>query len=124
MRDYRGKSFAARAMVLCGCLVLFGMRAPFARAAGDMTGFVNGIVVDMHDVPVQHAQVELDDIASGAMKDITTTDDTGGYVFQGVEPGKYMVTITADRFLPWEIQDVNVSAGRTVTVARVRLRSR
>jgi hypothetical protein len=126
MKNFSRKNFGVRLLTVLVGLLMVGLYAPGARAARMFAsgGAINGVVVDKTDVPVHHAQVELDDAASGAMKDITTTDDTGGYGFQDVMPGHYVVKITADGFLPWMIHDVSVSAGNTTTLARVKLRGR
>ena len=44
------------------------------------------------------------------------TNETGGYVFEGLNAGSYTVRITASGFTPFEVRNLKVDAGRAVSL--------
>lgn len=55
---------------------------------------VIGTVIDVREAPVQNATVQLRDLSTGGVVAKTTTDDKGGYVYPGLDPGTYVVEMT------------------------------
>jgi hypothetical protein len=77
--------------------------------AGSGSGAMAGVVVDEAIRPVPGADVR----AEGHFN--VTTDTGGRFVVEGLEPGNYLVHVTADGFLPMQT-GVEVTAGDATTV--------
>jgi hypothetical protein len=84
------------------CLALAGCASPGAEepqtdfsdldlAVTEDTGAIRGIVVDERIRPVAGASVKL----TGGLERTTTSDDQGRFVFSGLTPGTYFLTVTS-----------------------------
>lgn len=82
---------------------------------------VSGWVTDTDDAAVAGARVTLEDAAARALQN-GITDAEGRFRFAAVQPGLYVVKITATGFAAWRIKDVLVvRTGEEVTVPQVQL---
>ncbi len=77
-------------------------------------GSLRGLVTDELGAAVVGASVILND-ASGVQKAATTTNGEGVYVFNGVAPGKYLVSAMAEGFAASEGAKVDLAAGQRQT---------
>lgn len=75
---------------------------------------LRGLVTDELGAAVVGASVVLNDV-NGVQKAATTTNGEGVYVFNGVQPGKYLVTATAEGFAASEGAEVDLNAGQRQT---------
>lgn len=78
------------------------------------TATLNGTVSDPQGAVVPGAKVVLTNPATGATRDVTTTQ--GLYTFANVPPGSYTVRVEAKGFAIQEIKDVSLEVGRAATL--------
>lgn len=95
---------------------------PFAGLAddvevGDTVGAITGVVVDAAIRPLANATVEV--VSTGAN---TTTDATGRFAFEDLEPGTYFLRAAAYRHEPTQVSvDVVAGSPSTVRILLVRV---
>src|SRR5690606_24931024 len=95
-------------------LVLAGVVAD-AVLAQQTTGAVRGVVRDPQGAVVPGATIELLNVETG----VTLTRTTGAeglYAFTLVQPGTYVLTVTAEGFRPVALTEIRVEVNRTTTV--------
>jgi hypothetical protein len=88
--------------------------------AQTITGSVVGSVVDPSDLPVAGATVELTQTATGARREIVT-EERGDFVFSGLEPGEYTVSVTVSGFKKLEKSRIMLSAAEVLPVGKLTL---
>jgi len=82
---------------------------------------VAGVVTDTDDAAIPGAKVRLLAVESKAVRQ-AESDATGVFSLEGVEPGRYTLTIAAKGFAEWKIRDVLVvHPGENVVVPQVQL---
>jgi hypothetical protein len=85
------------------------------------TASVAGTITDTDGAAISAAAVTLENVASKAIRSITT-DVSGGYAFPEVAPGEYLVTVRAPSFSSWKIREVLVvHEGESVAIPTVQL---
>jgi hypothetical protein len=72
---------------------------------------LRGTVTDAVGAVIVGATVTLTGPESSSPPRKTLTEGDGSYVFRGLGPGTYHLTINADGFAPWTGQEVELSAG-------------
>ena len=82
------KLLVAVVIFLCACSPVFAQTATTA---------LRGTAADPSGAVVPGAAITLSDVASG-LRTVRTTDSKGEYVFSPIEPGKYLITISARGF--------------------------
>ncbi len=87
-----------------------------SESEAETTGEVHGIVKLQNEVVAGGATVRLE----GTQRETTTADD-GSYVFSGVAPGEYSVTVIFAGYDTVSSEPFNVVAGGTATVPVVTL---
>ena len=96
-------------------ILLFGLSAP-VHAQGLTTGAISGAVVNDQNQPVEAAQIQVVNTATGATAGTMTRSD-GRYFIQGLEVGdRYRVTARRIGFAPRTVEPVRVSLGQTTPV--------
>jgi type 1 fimbria pilin len=68
-----------------------------AVLAQTATTTLRGTIADPSGAFVPGATINLKDVASD-LHSVRTTDSKGEYVFSPIEPGKYLITVSANRF--------------------------
>jgi hypothetical protein len=76
-------------------LAFLGLAAASSRA--QFSGNVQGIVMDPSGAVVAGASVELHNLDNGLSQN-TTTNASGNYSFNNLQPGSYVITVTAKGF--------------------------
>jgi hypothetical protein len=90
------RSFVVVVALLAGLQVGLAQTAPkpaaqvTVDAPSSLPGSVEGSVVDADDRPIAHAYVKLQPAHGDAM--VSSTDEDGGFRFEGVSPGTFTVT--------------------------------
>jgi len=79
------------------------------------TGTVTGLVTDPSHAAIPGAKVTLTDTATGVPQ-ATVTNDTGRYIFVGVQPGDYNVTVSKESFRTVKVSTQNVKVGSALTL--------
>jgi len=99
--------------------------APGSRPAtplipDNQPGTVSGTVLDSNGAQVPGALVAL--IMPGSKPERTlTTDDTGSFKFDGVEPGKFSLNITSTGFNAWSVNDLSLHSSEAYELPPVAL---
>jgi hypothetical protein len=84
-------------------------------------GRMNGLVTDPSDALVPDAVVTLRSEATGVLLS-TKSDDSGGYIFDLLNPGLYTLEVKAAGFKQFQVQHVRVGvAGRVGVNARMQV---
>src|ERR1700747_857341 len=83
--------------ILWTCLIAIALVAPSLLCAQAYFGTVSGELTDASGAVVQGASVMLSDEEKG-FNFITTSDNSGRYLFRSVAPGLYAVTAEAKGF--------------------------
>jgi Carboxypeptidase regulatory-like domain len=91
------------------------------QPAAITAGSVTGTVADTDGAAVSGARVTLEDVASKATQS-TEAGGLGAFTFSPVAPGRYILTIHANGFSPWKINDILVvHDGEDLVVPEVKL---
>ena len=100
-------------------IVLFGLLAYAAFAAGGVTGTLRGTVVDQTtSKPIANAQVTISAL-SGTFH--ATTDARGFFAILDVPPDTYVVKVTANDYEPITLTGITVFGDQTQSTGVVRL---
>ncbi len=82
------------------------------------TGTIQGTVTDEQGAVVKGATVEAKNTATNFSKNFTTGDD-GRFTILALPSGRYVVTITKDGFAKHNLENIDVTVGRTVGLSPV-----
>ena len=94
---------------------------PDALAQAPDSASISGIITDTDSAAVPNASITLEEVSSKAERK-AVSDANGGYDFSTVQPGTYLLMISAKGFASWKIKDVIVlHKGETYTVPNVEL---
>ena len=96
--------------------MLYGPVDGAAQQVGDLTVRV----VDQTGGVLPHATIVLQPDSTGAIGESVAADETGTYAAKSVKAGKYIVTATADGFVPTK-KTIEVKANQSVNVRLVLL---
>ncbi len=112
--DIRGDSMSTQFYKwLCFmCLALLPCTTLHAQVTADAA--LAGVVKDSSGAVVPDAQVRLDRVDTGAVRE-TRTSGQGEYRFDLLPPGTYNVTISVSGFQTKVIRNVTLAVGQTVT---------
>ncbi|MGH9863318.1 MAG: carboxypeptidase regulatory-like domain-containing protein [Candidatus Acidiferrales bacterium] len=92
-------------------LVLAAPVCVWAQATSS-SGYVTGTVTDPGGAVVPNANVELEQTVTHT-KLTTTTNSAGIYVFSGIPPGPYKLTVTAQGFRAYTVSQFSVNVNRS-----------
>jgi outer membrane receptor protein involved in Fe transport len=109
--------FARHVVRLFHIVRLLMVLAALTAVAGAQTGrgAITGTVQDAHGAVVKDASVKITEQATGTSRQ-TTTNSSGVYRIDAVEPGTYNVSIEAKGFAPETVTNAIVEASRTLTL--------
>jgi hypothetical protein len=97
------------------------MRPSNQLAADQQTGgSIVGTVLDTEGAEVPNALVTLENTDSKVERTLTT-DGTGFFKFDAVEPGRFSLTVTSTGFAPWISTDVSLQTGQSYELPPVAL---
>lgn len=78
-------------------------------------GTVSGLVLDSTKAAVVNAKVDLTSKDTNVTRS-TQTNESGNYRFDAVDPGSYVVKVTADGFKSFAVEPFPVGGGQTVAI--------
>jgi outer membrane receptor protein involved in Fe transport len=105
------ETFRSSMRAFFGVSLLLAMCASLGMAQGGGTGSISGTVTDPNGLSVPGAQVIVRNIATGAERQMTTTD-AGVFTVPFLVPGRYMVSVTKAGFAEFRRENVIVEIGR------------
>ncbi len=88
--------------------------------AQTITGSIVGSVVDPSGLSVVDADVSVVHVATGVARQMKS-DERGDFTFGSLQPGQYMLTVTAAGFKSLVKQQIMLSAAETLPVGRIAL---
>ena len=100
-------------------LILITLLALLAHAQ-TITGSLNGTVVDQSNQILAGASVTLTDERTKLSR-VTTTNDSGGFIFQAVLPGTYSVKVEQRGFRSLQRQGITFSANDKLSLGDLQL---
>ncbi len=103
---------------LLACILAAGLVT--AAMAQIVTGSIVGSVVDPSGLTVPGAELTLLHVATGRERK-TETNERGDFTFSGLEPGGYVLTVTAKGFKKYEKRDLMLATGERLPVGTIRL---
>lgn len=103
--------------VLVGLLLVVFLSAPaaYAQVATATTGAISGVVVDPTGAVVVGAKVRIEDEHKTIVRE-TETDSSGRYVFPGVPPETYTLTVSMEGFKQAAVRNLVVAVATTRNV--------
>jgi hypothetical protein len=115
MRAFSKENFPV-CVFFCILFVLMCLLTPVgAWAQAVATGTVHGVVTDPATAVVVGATVTLTDTSTNAAR-TATTNDTGRYVFPGVPPGIYELSVAKTGFRTTKFANQEVTVGTALTL--------
>src|SRR6266436_2189449 len=105
------RSLGVCAIVLCVLVLSVAVNA----AAQVNTATLSGAVTDPQGLAVHAAQVTVTSATTGAQRTIVADED-GRYVFIGLPPGQYKMTVRAGSFSVFQNDSVVVTVGEDATL--------
>lgn len=84
-----------------------------------ITGSITGTVTDQTSLPVQGATVTLTNNATGARREVQT--DVSGFVFSGLPPGPYTLSVRQQGFKTVERSGIVLSASERLAIGQIAL---
>lgn len=104
------KSGCSRCVLLLALVLLTVVAgAQQVPQSADNKGKITGTVTDQTQAVVTGAKVELSNQAGA--KQETQSDDKGNYVFRGLDPGNYTLTVSAPNFGTKVLDNIELTAG-------------
>ncbi len=79
------------------------------------TGTIQGTVLDANDAAVPGAAVELRNIGTNLVRNLTTDED-GRFVALNLPPGRYTITVTKTGFATMVVEKADVSVGQAMNL--------
>ena len=103
-----------RRLTACGLLALLSLPAQ------TITGSITGTVTDPSSLPVQGATVTLTNQATGAQRE-AQTDARADFLFSGLPPGQYSLSVRASGFKTVERPGIVLSASERLAIGEIVL---
>src|SRR5687768_18435728 len=101
-------------------LTACGLLAWLSLPAQTITGSITGTVSDQSSLPVQGATVTLTNQATGAQRE-AQTDARADFLFSGLPPGQYGLSVRATGFKSVERPGIVLSASERLAIGEIVL---
>src|SRR3954451_23827797 len=105
----------SRTFALIIITALLGLNVGYLATAQSSRGTVSGLVVDSSKSALLGAAVELTNEDTKVSRS-TTTNESGAYRSDAVDPGRYTVKVTATGFKAFSVQPFTVAAAQTAAI--------
>ena len=96
-------------------LVVIAMALPVVSQTQITTGTIQGTVTDTNGAVVPGASVEIKNLDTNLVKDLTT-DDGGRFVALALPPGNYSVTVTKQGFATTVAEKLELTVGKALNL--------
>jgi hypothetical protein len=104
-----------RLEILLTLLLVLAFSAFAPASAQTSKGFVTGIVEDPNGAGIANASIKITNLTTGVSRD-TVADSSGNFRLDAVDPGAYMLEVSAPGFKTVKLDRVEVNAAQTVNV--------
>jgi anthranilate/para-aminobenzoate synthase component II len=88
--------------------------------AQTITGSITGTITDQTALPVHGATVVLKNVATGAQREMQT-DVRAGFLFSGLPPGEYTLSVSQQGFKSVERTGIMLTASERLSVGEIVL---
>jgi hypothetical protein len=96
-------------------LVVLALGAFASASAQTSKGFVAGVVEDQNGAGIANASVKITNLTTGVARD-TTADGSGNFRLDAVDPGAYMLEVSATGFKTAKLDKIEVNAAQTLNL--------
>ena len=86
-----------------------------SASAQTSKGFVSGVVEDPNGAGIANASVKITNLTTGVARD-TVADSSGSFRLDAVDPGAYMVEVSAQGFKTAKLDRIEVNAAQTINL--------
>ena len=86
-----------------------------STAAQTSKGFVTGVVEDQNGAAIANASIKITNLTTGTSRD-TVADSSGSFRLDAVDPGAYMVEVSAQGFKTAKLDKIEVNAAQTLNI--------
>ena len=86
-----------------------------STSAQTSKGFVTGVVEDQNGAGIANASVKITNLTTGVARD-TTADASGNFRLDAVDPGAYMLEVSATGFKTAKLDKIEVNAAQTINL--------
>lgn len=130
------RSAATNVMRICAIIFLLvsctvGLRAQQSSSTPSLqlpsqlpdapgTSVLSGTVTDTTEAIISDAHIILENTETKNTR-TAQSDNTGEFSFVSIEPGKYLVRITAPGFASWKVEDIAIRTGENVVLPPILL---
>ncbi|MBN2080658.1 carboxypeptidase regulatory-like domain-containing protein [bacterium] len=110
------KTLAAISVLIVAALAIASMGS--CNMVKNIPGAIAGQVMDAAGNGRGYVAVQLIDVETNQPLFVENANDAGNYMFQGVDPGKYILRVmtVGGGELPTDAKEFTLSPGKTVTV--------
>ncbi|HEU4710351.1 MAG TPA: carboxypeptidase regulatory-like domain-containing protein [Pyrinomonadaceae bacterium] len=98
--------------ILVVTLVLSAIGSASAQTS---KGFVTGVVEDQNGAAIPNASIKITNLTTGVSRD-TVADSSGSFRLDAVDPGNYMLEVSAQGFKTAKLDKIEVNAAQTLNV--------
>lgn len=99
---------------------VWALLLPSGLLAQTITGSISGTIVDQTSLAVSGATVVLTNEATGAVRE-TKSEGSADFVFSGLAPGPYRLSVTMTGFKTWERKGIVLNASERLAVGQIVL---
>jgi hypothetical protein len=86
-----------------------------SASAQTSKGFVTGVVEDPNGAGIANASIKITNLTTGVSRD-TVADSSGSFRLDAVDPGAYMLEVSAQGFKTAKLDRIEVNAAQTVNL--------
>jgi len=104
-----------------GLLMVFSFGALMTVEAYAQTGALRGTVVDETQAPIPGVQVSISFLGGVHREFQAETNDRGGFIRVGLQPGNYKIGFSKEGHQSFEIPDVRVRVGDPLDLGTIQL---
>ena len=101
-----------RTLIFVACLFALSATSAFAQLS---SATLNGVVRDSTGAVIAKANVVLANVDT-AIERVSTTNDSGNYVFADITPGRYTLKVTAPSFTTAQVSEFVLAVNQTATI--------
>ncbi len=112
MNRSRGSALSFCSLGLLTCLLIFSAAPAFAQLS---SASLNGVVRDSTGAVIAKASVVLHNIDT-TVEHVSTSNDTGSYVFTDITPGRYTLKVSAPSFSSKQVSEFILAVNQTATI--------
>src|SRR5687768_3680644 len=106
--------------IFAASLLLVLVIAPSVVAQSQVTGTIEGTVVDANGAVVPGANVEIKHLETNNLRSLPT-DDEGRFRAPQLQPGNYSITISKQGFATTRLESTALTVGKTLTLLPFKL---